>query len=103
MARAERYAAAGADLLFVPGVGDPAVIRTLIGGPLPINAMVQPEAPSVAEPARLGVTRTSVGSAIAQAAYGLAGRAARELLDQGAYGSSENAMGYGELNDLLSD
>jgi 2-methylisocitrate lyase-like PEP mutase family enzyme len=79
------------------------VIRTLVGGPLPINVTVRPGAPFVAELARLGVTRISVGSAIAQAAFGLAGRAARELLDQGGYGSLENALGYGELNDLLSD
>lgn len=101
MARAERYAAAGADVLFVPGVVDPTTIRTLVGGPLPINVMAHPGAPSVAELAALGVTRISVGSAVAQAAYGLAAAATRELLGPGTYGSLETAMGYGELNDLL--
>jgi 2-methylisocitrate lyase-like PEP mutase family enzyme len=102
MARAERYAAAGADVLFVPGVVDPTVIRTLVSGPLPVNVMVYPGAPTVAELAALGVTRISVGSGVAQAAYGLAAAAARELLGTGTYESLRDAMGYGELNDLLS-
>jgi 2-methylisocitrate lyase-like PEP mutase family enzyme len=101
MARAERYAAAGADVLFVPGVVDPETIRTLVSGPLPINVMAYPGAPTVAEFAALGVARISVGSAVAQAAYGLAAAAARELLGSGTYGSLEAAMAYDELNNLL--
>ncbi|MCZ4095004.1 isocitrate lyase/phosphoenolpyruvate mutase family protein [Streptomyces sp. So13.3] len=101
LARAERYAAAGADLLFVPGLIDPEAIRALVDGPLPINVMAHPGAPTVAELAALGVARISVGSAVAQAAYGLAADAARELLGSGTYVSLEAAMGYGELNDLL--
>jgi 2-methylisocitrate lyase-like PEP mutase family enzyme len=101
MARAERYAAAGADVLFVPGVVDPDVIRTLVSGPLPVNVMVHPGALTVADLAELGVARISVGSAICQAAYGLAAAATRELLGSGTYGALETAMGYGELNDLL--
>ncbi|WNV86474.1 isocitrate lyase/phosphoenolpyruvate mutase family protein [Umezawaea sp. Da 62-37] len=99
--RAERYAEAGADVLFVPGVVDPDVIRELVAGPLPLNVMAHPGALTVGELAALGVARISVGSAIAQAAYGVAGAAARELLGAGTYGSLEGAMEYGELNDLL--
>jgi 2-methylisocitrate lyase-like PEP mutase family enzyme len=101
LARAERYAAAGADGLFVPGVVDPTAIKALVDGPLPLNVMVHPGAPTVAELAALGVARISVGSGIAQAAYGLAAAAARELLEAGTYESLGVAMGYGELNDLL--
>jgi 2-methylisocitrate lyase-like PEP mutase family enzyme len=101
LARAETYAAAGADALFVPGLVDPDEIRTLVAGPLPINVMVYPGAPTVSELAALGVARISVGSAIAQAAYGLAAAAARELLGAGTYGTLEGAMEYGELNKLL--
>ncbi len=101
VARAERYAEAGADVLFVPGLVDPEAIRVLVSGPLPLNVMVHPGALSVGELAALGVARISVGSGIAQAAYGLAAAAARELLGAGTYGRLEGAMGYGELNDLL--
>jgi 2-methylisocitrate lyase-like PEP mutase family enzyme len=99
--RAERYAEAGADSLFVPGVVDPVTIKALVDGPLPLNVMAHPGAPTVAELAALGVARISVGSGIAQAAYGLAARAAREVLESGTYESLTEAMGYGELNDLL--
>ena len=99
--RAERYAAAGADVLFVPGLVDPVAIKELVGGPLPLSVMAFPGAPSVRELAELGVVRISVGSGIAQAAYGLAAAAARELLGAGTYGALEDALGYGELNDLL--
>jgi 2-methylisocitrate lyase-like PEP mutase family enzyme len=101
MARARVYADAGADVLFVPGVVDKDTIATLVGGPLPVNVMVHPGALSVPELAALGVARISVGTAIAQAAYGLAATAARELLGAGTYGSVEAGLGYGELNDLL--
>ncbi|MEU5692447.1 isocitrate lyase/phosphoenolpyruvate mutase family protein [Actinosynnema sp. NPDC020468] len=100
--RAERYAEAGADVLFVPGVVDPATIRALVAGPLPLNVMAHPGAPTVAELAALGVTRISVGSAIAQAAYGLAAAATRELLGSGTYSRLEGGLGYGELNDALA-
>ncbi|MFI9379736.1 isocitrate lyase/phosphoenolpyruvate mutase family protein [Kutzneria sp. NPDC052558] len=101
LARAERYAAAGADSLFVPGVVDPAVIKVLVDGPLPLNVMAHPGAPTVAELAALGVARISVGTGIAQAAYGLAAAAARELVTAGTYDSLADGLSYGELNDLL--
>ncbi len=84
--RAMVYAEAGADLLFVPGVVDAATIRELVdGSPLPLNVMAGPGAPTVAEFAALGVTRISVGPAIATAAYALAKAAATELLTTGSY------------------
>lgn len=101
VARGERYAEAGADGLFVPGLVNPEAIRVLVAGPLPVNVMAHPGAPSVAELVALGVARISVGSGIAQAAYGVVAAAARELLEAGTYGRLEGAMGYGELNELL--
>jgi 2-methylisocitrate lyase-like PEP mutase family enzyme len=52
-------------------------VTALAQGPLPLNIMVWPGAPSVAELAACGVARISLGGAIAEAAYGLADRAAR--------------------------
>lgn len=66
--RAGAYRAAGADGLFAPGVVDLDVIGLLAAGPLPLNVMAGPGAPSVAELAAAGATRISVGSAVAQAA-----------------------------------
>ena len=78
--RAVAYKAAGADSLFVPGLVDLAAIAKLAAGPLPVAVMAWPGAPTVAELTAVGVVRISLGSAIAQAAYGVAARAAAELL-----------------------
>jgi 2-methylisocitrate lyase-like PEP mutase family enzyme len=75
--------------------------RKLVSGPLPLNVMVGPGAPSVASLAQVGVVRVSVGSAIAQAAYGLVTRAARELLSDGTYTSMNDSLGYRQLNEML--
>ena len=99
---AATYADAGADSLFVPGAIDLAVVTALAQGPLPLNIMVWPGAPSVAELAACGVARISLGGAIAEAAYGLADRAARELFTAGTYDSAAGGLPYATLNKLLS-
>ena len=48
--------------------------------------LVLPGAPTVGELAELGVSRVSVGGAVAVAAYGAAVQAVTELRDQGTYG-----------------
>ncbi|MGA5427611.1 isocitrate lyase/PEP mutase family protein [Streptomyces koyangensis] len=101
LTRAHRYVAAGADGIFVPGVTDPATIRALAAEiPVPLNVMAGPGAPSVAALGRLGVARVSLGSGVAQAAYGAAGRAARELLAWGAYDALADAVPYPEMQEL---
>jgi 2-methylisocitrate lyase-like PEP mutase family enzyme len=98
LSRAAVYAAAGADSLFVPGLVDVAAIAELVAGPLPVAVMAGPGAPSVAELAAAGVVRISLGSAIVQAAYGLAARAATELLTSGTYESTADGIPYGTMN-----
>jgi 2-methylisocitrate lyase-like PEP mutase family enzyme len=101
LARAATYSAAGADSLFVPGVLDLDIIRELAAGPLPINVMAGPGAPDVASLVEAGARRISVGPAIAQAAYDLAARAAAELLTTGTYTSLNDALDFGQLNEVL--
>jgi 2-methylisocitrate lyase-like PEP mutase family enzyme len=100
--RSAAYAAAGADSLFVPGLVDPAAIAELAKGPLPVAVMVWPGAPSVAELAAAGAVRISLGSAIAQAAYGVAARAATELLTSGTYDAVADGIDYGTLNAAVT-
>ena len=100
--RAEAYAAAGADGIFVPGVLDLAVLRQLAEAiPHPLNVLAGPGAPPVGELAALGVRRVSVGTSIAEAAYGTVRRAAVELLTSGTYGELAGGIDYGELNAIL--
>jgi len=102
--RARRYRDAGCDGLFVPLLSDPAAIRAIVAGtPLPLNVMIFPNLPPVSELRELGVRRVSAGAAIALAAYGVAQRAATQLLGEGRYDAMfETPAAYGELNALLT-
>ena len=101
--RANAYRDVGADCLYVPGVRDAETIGRLvqaIRGPL--NILAGPGVPPVAELARLGVRRLSVGSGPMRATLGLTKRIARELLDYGTYtGFTEGALPYAEANQRL--
>lgn len=57
--------------------------------------------PSVAELAKLGVARVSVGSGAARAAYALAAATAEELLGPGTYELLHERTPPGDLNALL--
>ncbi|GGN23686.1 isocitrate lyase/PEP mutase family protein [Streptomyces fuscichromogenes] len=101
--RAAAFRAAGADGIFVPGVVDRETVAVLVDGvDGPLNVLVGPGAPSVAELAALGVARISAGSGLVEAAHAAVRRAARELLDAGTYGSLAGGLDYGELNALLA-
>ncbi|MFI5497250.1 isocitrate lyase/phosphoenolpyruvate mutase family protein [Actinoplanes sp. NPDC051859] len=101
MIRASAYAEAGADCLFVPGLSDLATLSALAAASaLPVNAMAGPTGPTIGELAAAGVRRVSVGTSIAQAAYGLVELATRELLKSGTYRALDTAVGYAELNAL---
>jgi 2-methylisocitrate lyase-like PEP mutase family enzyme len=100
--RAALYAEAGADSLFAPGLADLAAIADLAAGPLPVAVMAWPGAPGVAELTAAGVVRISLGSAIAQAAYGLAARAAAEMFTTGTYDSSSHGFSYTIMNNALN-
>lgn len=100
--RAEAFLAAGADGVFVPGVVDVASIAALVSGvDGPVNVLAGPGAPTVATLADLGVARVSLGSSLAEAAYGLVRRAATETLTGGTYTALTPATSYGDLNALL--
>ena len=101
LVRAERYAAAGADSLFVPGLIDTTALAELAAGPLPVAVMAWAGAPRVADLAAAGVARISLGSAIAQAAYAVAARAATELLATGTYESTADTIAYDTMNTAI--
>lgn len=62
VARAQAYADAGADGLFVPGLVAPALIEALVQrSPLPVNIMSMPGCPPLQTLAQLGVARVSHG------------------------------------------
>lgn len=102
LARAEAYAAAGANSLFVPGLVDLGAIAALAAGPLPVAVMAWPGAPAVSDLAAAGAARVSLGSAIAEAAYAVAARAATELITNGTYDATAGGIAYTMMNDLVA-
>jgi 2-methylisocitrate lyase-like PEP mutase family enzyme len=78
------YQEAGADVLFAPRVVDPVDLRQLVAAvDRPVSVLVTPDAPTVSQLAGLGVSRISVGGAIAAASYGFAVEAVRQLQEKG--------------------
>ncbi|MFK0041321.1 isocitrate lyase/phosphoenolpyruvate mutase family protein [Paenarthrobacter sp. NPDC090517] len=102
LARAEKYVEAGADGIFVPGASDAGTIAALTSGiSVPVNVMVGAGSLNVGELGGLGVSRVSLGSSIAQAAYAVAQRATEELNTAGTYTRVAEAMDYGFLNGIM--
>jgi 2-methylisocitrate lyase-like PEP mutase family enzyme len=84
IARLRAYRAAGADVVYAPGLRTPADIARLVESvAAPVNVLAVAGAPSVPELAGLGVRRVSTGGALAWAAYGALRDAARELQETG--------------------
>lgn len=84
IARLQAYQEAGADVLYAPGLTRAQEIAAVVSSvDRPVNVLLRPAGPTVAELAGLGVARISVGGSFAFAAYGAAARAARQFLEQG--------------------
>jgi 2-methylisocitrate lyase-like PEP mutase family enzyme len=85
--RLQAYEAAGADVLYAPGLTAPDDVRRVVESVgRPVNVLVRPGLPSVAQLAEAGVARISVGGAFSLVALGALARAAEELLGEGSYG-----------------
>jgi 2-methylisocitrate lyase-like PEP mutase family enzyme len=88
IARLQAYRAAGADVLYAPGLRDPLQIAAVVDAvDAPVNVLALPGGPSVGELRTLGVRRVSAGSIPASRAYAAGLAAARALLEEGTYGA----------------
>lgn len=102
--RLPAYAAAGADVLYAPGLRDPSVIKAAVdaAGPKPLNLLVSsPIGLSVQQIAELGVRRISLGSALSRAAWGGFLRAARMLADHGRFDALSEAEPFDTLDGFF--
>src|SRR5262249_18498342 len=85
--RLKAFAAAGADVLYAPGLSTREQIVAVVQAvaPKPVNLLASPAlgAITVTELGALGVKRISVGGVLARAAYSAALRAAREMAGRG--------------------
>jgi 2-methylisocitrate lyase-like PEP mutase family enzyme len=103
--RLEAFAAAGADVLYAPGLTTRDAIKSVVCAvaPKPVNVVMGLSGAtfSLAELGDLGVKRVSLGSSLARAAFGALLRASREVRDSGTFTFSRDAMPYVELNALF--
>ena len=104
IARLQSFQAAGAHVLYAPGLVRADDIRAVVEAvERPVNVLALPGAPSVTELAELGVARVSVGGGFFYAALGGLVDAARELLDAGTYGFWEQGgRGHAAARSALS-
>jgi 2-methylisocitrate lyase-like PEP mutase family enzyme len=85
--RLRAYAEAGADCLYAPGIGETEQVSRIVSAvsPKPVNLLINAPFITVADAARLGVRRISVGGALARAAWSGFLQAAREIAASGTF------------------
>jgi len=100
------FADAGADCLYAPGVSKPEEIAAIVKAvsPRAVNVLVSKFNCdlTVSQLADIGVRRISVGSALANVAWGAFMSAARNIKDKGAFDGLANAAPFAEINDLFA-
>ncbi len=103
--RLQAFSAAGADVLYAPGLPDIDAIRTVCAAvDKPVNVVMGLKGPrySVAELSAAGVRRVSVGGSFARAALGALLRAAEEVKSSGTFGYAAEAIPAATLSRLMS-
>jgi 2-methylisocitrate lyase-like PEP mutase family enzyme len=102
LTRAKKYAAAGADGIFVPALAQREHIEKVVAGiELPVNLLAWRGLPDAATLERLGVKRLSAGSGIALVAWDHAERAAREFLETGQSERLTGRLPYAQMQGLF--
>jgi len=103
--RLQAFSAAGADVLYAPGLPDIDAIRTVCAAvDKPVNVVMGLKGPrySVAELSAAGVRRVSVGGSFARAALGALLRAAEEVKSSGTFTYAADAISAATLSQLMS-
>lgn len=104
IARLKAYEAAGADVVYAPGLHDLETIRMVCSAVnCPVNVVMgMPGATfGVAELSQAGVRRISVGSAFARLIYGKLIEASQEILTQGTFGFAHQAAPFSILDGIF--
>lgn len=102
--RLQAFEAAGADVLFAPGLPDLAAVRAVCSAvSKPVNAIAGTKGRpfTVAELAAAGVKRISLATSLYRAAMSALREAAVEVRDRGTFAFSEAAMSSAELKAIM--
>ena len=101
--RLQAFEAAGADVLYAPGLKTLDEVRTVVGAvSKPVNVL-SPflRGVTVAQLAEVGVKRISIGGALARAAMTTVLQAGKEMQEQGSFGWMSDLVSGGEITKLL--
>jgi len=104
IARAQAFAAAGADAIYVPmppGMDDIARLCATVDKPVNALAAGPYLAHSVADFAAAGVRRISLGSAIARATQRLMDDALKAMLNEGSFAPIRHSIGGSQIDKML--
>jgi 2-methylisocitrate lyase-like PEP mutase family enzyme len=102
--RVTAYAAAGADVVFAPGIRTREDIRAMVKAvhPTPVNVVMGINIGlTVSDLAELSVRRVSVGSGLARAAWTGFMRAAKRLAEAGSVSGFDGSVTFAELDALF--
>ena len=103
--RLQAFEAAGADVLYAPGLRDLASIRTVTSAVgRPVNVVMSSADPSitVAQLALAGVKRISVGGALSRLALAAFLKGAREMTEQGSFTYMRDTVPSAELRQIFA-
>ncbi|MDB5883464.1 MAG: 2-methylisocitrate lyase [Ramlibacter sp.] len=101
--RLQAYSAAGADVLYAPGLKDVPTIRKLVAAVnKPVNVVMSMADPDLTAPqlAQAGVKRISVGGALARLAFASVRDACMEMRDKGSFQWVRGTMPSKDLNAI---
>jgi 2-methylisocitrate lyase-like PEP mutase family enzyme len=105
IARLQAYQAAGADVLYAPGLAsrdDIAAVVSSVDRPVNVVMGLQGVQLRLEDLSAIGVKRVSVGSALYRTALGAFLRAAREMQEHGTFTFAKDAAGSREISAMFS-
>lgn len=104
LSRLQAFEAAGADVLYAPGLPDEAALRlacSAVTKPFNYVAGIGPARFTVSELQELGVRRVTIGTSFCRAGLTAVVRAAREVLDRGSFTYVDGIHTVADFNELI--
>ena len=100
--RLQAFEAAGADVLYAPGLTDIDTVRAVCSAVTkPVNVLAVPNF-TVAELAAAGARRISLGSKLTNYTFGMLEKAARQILEGGSFAFADEAMPFARLQQMFA-
>jgi 2-methylisocitrate lyase-like PEP mutase family enzyme len=102
--RLQGFAAAGAHVLYAPGLPNLEAIRAVCAAvaPRPVNVLALANTPPIAELEAAGVRRISIGSGLSKVALTAFFNAAKEMKEQRTFTFTKSGLTFSEINNFMA-